>query len=152
MELNKNKIMLFATWGNVGNKFIVPGTFGTFFGFPLYFLVSLFDASYAFLFILAFILFSVFIAEEAEKNVGEKDPGCIVIDEVAGALVTFAFVPFTFTSFWAGFFIFRFFDITKIYPIKALEQRIPGGAGIVLDDIAAGIMSNIVLRCFLLCV
>lgn len=67
-----------------------------------------------------------------------KDPGLIVIDEVAGFAVTMTLLPFSFLAYAGAFFAFRFFDIFKLFPARQLE-RIGGGAGIVLDDIAAGV-------------
>ncbi len=79
-----------------------------------------------------------------------KDPGCIVIDEIAGIGVTFLAIPFN--IYWAilGFIVFRFFDILKPFPVNYLEKRFTGGLGVVIDDVAAGIMSNIVLQMILL--
>ncbi len=77
---------------------------------------------------------------------GEEDPGCIVIDEIAGLVVTFIGLPFNMTTAAAGFIIFRAFDIMKPYPIRSLENILSGGVAIVIDDLMAGICSNIVLR------
>ncbi|MCK5348941.1 MAG: phosphatidylglycerophosphatase A, partial [Desulfobacula sp.] len=75
-----------------------------------------------------------------------KDPGCIVIDEIAGYVVTMSIVPVNIYTIGAGFFIFRFFDIVKFGPVKYFEENFSGGAGVVLDDIMAGIFSAVVLR------
>ena len=80
---------------------------------------------------------------------GDKDPGCIVIDEVAGMAVTFFAIPFNMYIGFVGFILFRFFDILKPFHIRFLEKRIGVGAGVVIDDIAAGIMSNIILHIIL---
>jgi len=96
-----------------------------------------------------FILFSILVADITEKIVSQKDPGCIVIDEYAGMLVTFLGIQFTWVSAVFGFFIFRFFDILKPVPIRTLEKKLPGGAGVVLDDVLAGVFSNIALRIIL---
>jgi phosphatidylglycerophosphatase A len=69
---------------------------------------------------------------------GLKDPQCVVIDEVAGQLVTLMAVPLAWKTFLAGFILFRSFDIVKPPPVRQLEA-LPEGAGIVLDDIAAGL-------------
>ncbi len=75
-----------------------------------------------------------------------KDPGCIVIDEIAGYVVALSIVPVSIYTLVAGFFIFRFFDIIKLPPVKYFEDNFSGGAGIVLDDIMAGIFTAIILR------
>ena len=74
---------------------------------------------------------------------GEKDSGKIVIDEICGVLTTMFLVPFTWPNLLAGFLLFRFFDIAK--PVPGLE-RLPGGWGVMLDDIAAGIISCLILH------
>jgi phosphatidylglycerophosphatase A len=80
----------------------------------------------------------------------KKDPGCIVIDEIAGIMVTFIGLPFNITTAVPGFLIFRLFDILKPFPIRYIERKLSGGAGVVLDDVAAGIYSNLSLRVVIL--
>jgi phosphatidylglycerophosphatase A len=77
-------------------------------------------------------------ATQVARGSGTKDPQFVVIDEVAGQLVALIAVPLTWKSFLAGFILFRAFDIVKPPPVRQLEA-IPEGAGIVLDDIAAGL-------------
>ena len=82
----------------------------------------------------------------AEKILKQNDPGCIVIDEIAGIMVTFLSLPFNTITVIAGFLIFRFFDILKPFPIRSMERKLAGGTGIVMDDLLAGAYSNITLR------
>ena len=96
--------------------------------------------------IVIFILLAILVADVTERITRQKDPGCVVIDEYVGMLVTFLGIQFTWVSAILGFFIFRFFDILKPFPIRTLERKLPGGAGVVLDDVLAGVFSNIVLR------
>jgi phosphatidylglycerophosphatase A len=77
-------------------------------------------------------------ATQVARGSGIKDPQLVVIDEVAGQLVALIAVPLTWKSFLAGFILFRVFDIVKPPPVRQLEG-IPEGAGIVLDDVAAGL-------------
>ena len=77
-------------------------------------------------------------ATQVSRGSGTKDPQFVVIDEVAGQLVALIGVPFAWKSFLAGFILFRVFDILKPPPVRQLEA-LPEGAGIVLDDIAAGL-------------
>ncbi len=93
-----------------------------------------------------FTLFAIRVAGEAEKLLNTKDPGCIVIDEIAGMMVTFLGLPFDMVTALAGFLLFRVFDILKPFPIRLLERRLPGGLGVVMDDVAAGVCANVVLR------
>jgi len=74
-----------------------------------------------------------------------KDPGCIVIDEVSGVMLAFMALPWRIDVFWATYFLFRAFDMFKIYPANRFE-KIPGGTGIMMDDIMAGIYTNIVMQ------
>jgi phosphatidylglycerophosphatase A len=92
------------------------------------------------------ILCAIWIANEAEKILKTEDPGCIVIDEIAGIILTLFGLPFNIISVTAGFLVFRALDIWKPYPIRFLENKFSGGIGIVLDDVAAGILSNLILR------
>jgi phosphatidylglycerophosphatase A len=83
----------------------------------------------------------VWAATRAEKLLGRKDPGAVVVDEVAGQLITFLFVPLSFELKWwmtlAGFLLFRAFDIWKPYPVRRLEA-LESGLGIMADDVLAG--------------
>ncbi len=77
---------------------------------------------------------------------GQRDSPKIVIDEVVGYLITMAFLPCTFTTVGGGFLFFRIFDIIKPPPAGAINRRIHGGMGVVLDDVIAGIYANILLQ------
>jgi len=151
-----------ATWG-VGLIPIAPGTWGSAVGVVLYLGLGrlterVFDYSVArgldlspqqfpaiqttvlLLVILAVALAGIWAATRAEKLLGKKDPGAVVVDEVAGQLITFLFVPWLTTWTWtvvAGFVAFRVFDIWKPYPVRRLEG-LGGGLGIMADDMLAG--------------
>ena len=99
---------------------------------------------------LVFIFLAIWISDAAAKTLNRKDPGCIVIDEIAGMVVTLIGLPFTLTTTVLGFVLFRILDIIKPFPIRALDQRLSGGLGIVADDVVAGIFSNLILRILLL--
>ena len=88
----------------------------------------------------------VWVAGEAERLFGIKDASPIVIDEVAGMLLTYYAVPVALLPLLVGFVCFRFFDILK--PLPQLEQ-LPGGWGIMLDDLFAGLLAQGCLRLFL---
>jgi phosphatidylglycerophosphatase A len=79
---------------------------------------------------------------------GKKDPQFVVIDEVAGQLIALIAVPLAWQTFLTGFILFRAFDIIKPPPVRQLE-RLPEGAGIVLDDVAAGIYALLVMQILL---
>jgi phosphatidylglycerophosphatase A len=93
---------------------------------------------------LLFVL-GVWSAGKAEKVFGRVDPGQVVIDEVVGQIITFVATPrITWMGLIAGFILFRAFDILKPFPARRAE-RFPGGWGIMLDDVVAGLYSLIVL-------
>jgi len=87
----------------------------------------------------------VFAAAETSRNLGVEDPKVVVIDEVAGQLLAWLFLPVSLVNIALGFVFFRIFDIWKPPPIRGLE-RLPGGVGIMADDLAAGIYANIFLQ------
>ncbi len=123
-----------------------PGTFGSILGLlPCYLLAGI-GFWPALIVIIFFIFFSIWISGKSEKILNQKDPGCIVIDEIAGMMVTFIGLPFTYRTAVAGFLVFRILDILKPFPIRYLENRVSGGSGIVIDDVAAGLIGNILLR------
>ena len=146
MNFKQKSVIFIATGCYIGNITFAPGTFGTVLGLLLCFFLSKIDYSMAVLLTLIFILCAIWIANEAEKILKTKDPGCIVIDEIAGIILTLSGLPFNITSVTAGFLVFRALDIWKPYPIRLLENKFAGGIGIVLDDVAAGILSNLILR------
>ena len=148
--MNKNAIALFlATGCKSGYSPVAPGTAGSLAALLPCGVLSLLPLSVSTMFLIAFIVLAVWAAELSESILGQKDPGCIVIDEFAGMMITLIGIPFTWQSVLAGFMIFRVMDILKPFPIRYLERTIPGGAGIVMDDVAAGIADHLVLR--LLC-
>ena len=84
-------------------------------------------------------------AGPAARALGESDPGRVVIDEVAGQMVALAFVPPSISLWLASFVLFRVFDVLKPFPARQLED-LPGGSGIMADDLAAGLYANGVLQ------
>jgi len=148
---NRNESILFlATGFYVGYIPFAPGTFGTLVGLPFCLLFALISTKAAFVLTFIFIGIAIGIAHQAEKYLQKKDPGPIVIDEMAGILVTFWAIPFNAETAVMGFYIFRILDIAKPAPIRYLEKHLPGGAGIVLDDVLAGIFANLILRSILI--
>lgn len=96
-----------------------------------------------------FILVGIWASNRSIPLLGKADPSEAVVDEVMGQLITFLFIPFGlgYSFIIAGFFLFRFFDIWKPYPIRDLEV-LPGGLGICADDIVAGVYAGICLAVF----
>ncbi len=134
-----------ATFFYLGYSPFAPGTVGTLGAIALFYLLSHFSALVYTLFSLGFTVASVWASGEAESMFGKTDPGQIVADEVCGYLVTMFLIPPSLRNIILGFFLFRFFDVIKPPPARRLEH-LPGGFGIVMDDIFAGIYSNIILQ------
>ena len=146
MKLREDTVMFLATGFYAGNIPFAPGTFGSLIGLPLCFALTGMSVAPAMLVTLLFIFFAVWIADAAEKILAQSDPGCIVIDEIAGMLVALVGLPFNLITVVIGFIIFRILDILKPFPIRDLDKRVPGGLGVVADDVAAGIITNLLLR------
>jgi phosphatidylglycerophosphatase A len=87
-------------------------------------------------------------ATRVARASGKKDPGLVVIDEVAGQWITLLFVPVTWKTLLAAFILFRGFDIVKPPPVRQME-RLPEGTGIVVDDVAAGLYALLVTQLLL---
>ena len=143
----KQKTIIFlATGGLIGFSPVAPGTVGSLAALPLCLLVSCMDVGYASLAVLSLILFSIWIAHAAEKIESQKDPKQVVIDEICGMTIALFALPFTPYFIIVGFALFRVFDILKPFPISWVDKKIPGGLGIILDDVIAGIFANGLLR------
>ena len=137
-----------SLWFGVGLTPKMPGTFGTLASVPLAIIMIHLGTFYEALFLMGFILIAFWAAGRSQKLLGRDDPQEVVIDEVAGFLLTVSFLPLSWLSLSLGFLLFRFFDILKPFPISSLE-KIRGGGGIVLDDLLAGVYANLCVRIFL---
>lgn len=133
-----------ATLGFIGYLPYAPGTFGSLAGLSLAFLIRPDDLHLLIIFLPLFLL-GIMAAHNAEKLLG-KDSGRIVIDELCGYLIAILFIPKTTGYLLAAFVLFRAFDIVKPPPIRRIEQAVPGGTGIMLDDLMAGIYANLCLQ------
>jgi phosphatidylglycerophosphatase A len=139
-------ILLLATGFGVGYFPLAPGTAGTLVGIPIYYFLSDIPSPLYEITLMGFFFLSVWISENAEAFFGKKDDPRIVIDEVMGFLITMLWLPKTILFIILGFFLFRFFDIVKPFPIRHLERQLKGGFGVVLDDVMAAIYANIILH------
>jgi len=146
MNYKQKSVMFFATGCFIGNISFAPGTFGSILGLSLCFFLSKIEFAIAAGLTILFVFFAIWMAHEAQIILKTEDPGCIVIDEMAGMAVTLIGLPFNMIFVLTGFLIFRILDIWKPYPIRWLERKLSGGVGIVMDDIVAGIFGNIILR------
>ena len=126
---------------------LAPGTFGSFAGL-VFIWVTKPDYLQQVFIIIAFFILGVISSQLAEKEFGESDSPRIVIDEFVGYLISMAFLPLTLGYMISAFFLFRFFDILKPSPIKIVERHFHGGWGVMLDDVAAGVFTNLILQCW----
>lgn len=150
MNFRDKAAVFLATGFYVGNLPLAPGTFGSLLGLPLCFLLAEISLPAAIVAVLLLIGLAVWISDRAAKILKRKDPGCIVIDEIAGMATALIGVPFHLSSVILGFVLFRIFDILKPFPIRMIDRRLSGGAGIVADDVVAGFFTNILIRIFTL--
>jgi phosphatidylglycerophosphatase A len=128
-----------ATWGGTGFSPFASGTVGTLGAIPFYLVLARLSLPLYLLSTVAFTLFACWVSGHAEEVFGEHDSGKIVIDEVAGYLVTMIAVPPGWQAVLIGFLMFRLFDITKPQPARWFDRSLKNGYGVVLDDVAAGI-------------
>jgi len=133
-----------ATVGGIGYLPFVPGTAGSAVGLGIAWILcaSPLQQIIGCLVVIGLALWS---AGPTARAMGQTDPRSIVIDEVAGMMVAVATLPVGGPLYLAGFLIFRFLDVAKPPPIRQLE-RLPGSWGILLDDLLAGLMTNLILR------
>lgn len=135
---------LLATWFGCGYSPVAPGTVGTLGALPLYALLRAGGRPALLAGALATTAVGVWSSGRVAARRGLKDPQVVVIDEVAGVLLALAFAPPTRAGVTAAVLLFRTFDIAKPWPIRKLEA-LPGGWGVMMDDIAAGAVSAAIL-------
>jgi phosphatidylglycerophosphatase A len=137
-----------ATAGFVGRFPFAPGTAGALVGVALYALVRQANSwTLEAIVVVATLVLGIWSATIVERLVG-KDPSIVVIDEVLGMLMTVAFLDVTVSGAFAGFLLFRLFDVVKPFPVGRLEH-LHGGFGVMMDDAMAGVYSHVVLRLLL---
>ncbi|MGH7962349.1 MAG: phosphatidylglycerophosphatase A family protein [Candidatus Binatia bacterium] len=145
-------ILFLATGAYSGYAPVAPGTAGSLVAMPLIFLsawlLSIAPVLQIATLVLA-IIGACWIAGRAEDYLGEHDSGKIVIDEIVGLLSATALMDITPGRLIVAFLLFRLFDILKPPPARYFDQQVPGGAGVVLDDVCAGIYTNLLVRVLL---
>jgi len=128
-----------------------PGTFGTLAAIPIYLLLMLLPLGAYLGVVLLMALVGIWLCDVTSKDLGVHDHSGIVWDEFVGYLITMvpAFgIAAAASWMWivVGFFLFRFFDIVKPWPIRQVDRHVMGGWGIMLDDILAGVYAGVVLQ------
>ncbi len=138
--------LLLAFGFGTGLARFMPGTFGTLVGVPIVYLLC---GQPWWLWLLAIgVAFAagVVACDRACEWLDVHDHRGVVWDEVVGYMVTMAFLPCDWIWLVAGFFLFRFFDIVKPWPISWVDARVHGGFGVMLDDVIAGLFGLVVLH------
>ena len=146
MNLGDRAAVFLATGAMIGFMPKAPGTFGSLLGIPVAFALSGIPLAATVAVLVVLAVLAAMISGRAERVFACKDPGRIVIDEVVGMAVTLAGLPFNLLTVCAGFALFRCLDIVKPPPVRWIDRRLRGGWGVVMDDVAAGIMANVLLR------
>jgi phosphatidylglycerophosphatase A len=138
-----------ATFFGLGKVSKAPGTVATAATIPIVILMAQFEFYIYMVLALVIAILAIISAELYEQQSKEHDQSEIVIDEVAGFIVTMTWLPINWKTVLAGFLVFRFLDILKPFPISYMDKKIQGGIGVVADDLAAGIIGNILLQLIL---
>jgi len=139
-------ILALATWGGVGFLPFMPGTWGTLAALPLWYHLALTGPWGYGLGVAALVILGLLVAGPAQEMLGRTDHPAIVVDEVAGLLITLAGVPPTWEHAAMGLVIFRTLDILKPFPIRWFQAGGKGGLEVMADDIAAGVVGRVVLE------
>jgi phosphatidylglycerophosphatase A len=146
-----NPIHILAFGLGLGLSPVMPGTCGTVLGVLIYVLNVYVLHIPLWILILVGFGFGVYICDQTERDLGVPDHSGIVWDEVVGYWITLLGVPIGFYWMLYGFVVFRLFDILKPWPIRVIDQHVPGGWGIMLDDVLAGLGACLVLHLTALC-
>ena len=144
-RIAKAVILFIAQGAYSGKSPFAPGTAGTVVGVLLYLVLKGLSPSWYLIACFLATGIGVWAAEEAEKLLGKKDAQSIVIDEIAGYLISMVLAPSGWMYIVAAFILFRVFDVIKPWPLKRL-QDLRGVVGVVLDDVGAGIYTNAFLQ------
>jgi len=135
---------ILATIGYAGYFPVAPGTVGSFIAALFVYLVKPSDLLLLVLALLCLVVGGI-SADSVERELG-RDSGHIIIDEFCGYLISVLLLKRTVAVVIIAFFVFRAFDIIKPPPVRTVERRIGGGAGVMLDDVVAGIYTNICMQ------
>ncbi|GLT17239.1 phosphatidylglycerophosphatase A [Vibrio zhanjiangensis] len=147
----KNPWHLLATGFGSGLSPFMPGTVGTLAAVPFYLLLAHLSLPVYIVAVIVSALIGIKICQITSDDMGVHDHGAIVWDEFVGLWITMLVVPLFHLSvtdwrwLFAGFVLFRFFDMVKPWPISWLDKHVDGGFGIMLDDIVAGLMALVSL-------
>lgn len=145
-QVLKDPVLFLGLGFGSGLSPFAPGTFGTAMALLFVPLLALLSNGLLLGALLIATLAGVYICGAAAKKLGAHDPSSVVWDEFVGLWIALAGFPVTLFWLASGFLVFRCFDILKPWPISVLDKKVPGGLGIMLDDILAGVMTWLVLH------
>ena len=145
-QARRRLILTLATWGGAGYLPVAPGTWGSLAALPLWWLLAQTGPWGYGLGVAGLMGIALWAAGPAQAYLGGADHPTIVIDEVAGMLITLAGVPLSWKYALAGFLIFRVLDILKPPPIRYFCSGPSGGLEVVADDVVAGVMARLILE------
>lgn len=136
---------IIATGLGSGFSPIAPGTAGSAVGLLLFWPLQRLPLYAQVAAVVIVFAVGVVAATRVARGLGLEDPGLVVVDEVVGMWISLLMLPFTPATAIAGFVLFRIMDVLKPYPARQFES-LPGGWGIMCDDVMAGIYANLLLR------
>lgn len=135
-----------ATLFGVGFAPTAPGTVASIVALPVGWILDLYLGRIGLMIATALVfLIGTWACGLYARAKGQNDPSECVVDEVAGQWTACLFAPFSFLGFGIAFVLFRIFDILKPWPISWFDKEIPGGLGIMADDVIAGLMAGVIL-------
>ncbi|MCH8499317.1 MAG: phosphatidylglycerophosphatase A [Marinobacter sp.] len=118
-----------------------PGTWGSLAAIPIWGLFFWLPLPLYWLLVTVAFVLGIWLCDKTARDLGVHDHGGIVWDEFVGMWIVLGLMPVSWVGVVLGFVLFRFFDIVKPWPIKWMDTRIPGGTGIMVDDVVAGFMA-----------
>jgi phosphatidylglycerophosphatase A len=145
-DVLRNPLQLLAFGFGSGLAPRAPGTFGTLAAIPLYLVLAQYSLLVYSLVILLAACAGIWLCGVVSRQLGVHDHPGIVWDEFVGFWITMYAVPTHWTWIVAGFLVFRIFDIVKPWPVSALDRKVGGGLGIMVDDMLAGVMACLTLH------
>jgi phosphatidylglycerophosphatase A len=145
-SVGEKVFLILSSWWGTGLLPWAPGTWATVAALPLAACISLAEPAFRAIFLVGFIGLAIWASSRSQAVLMRTDPPEIVLDEVSGFLVAMFLVPMTWLTLALAVIFFRLFDIVKPFPIRYVEKRLRGGAGVVLDDLVAGLFANLCVR------
>lgn len=142
----KKIVTMTVTFFGVGFLKPAPGTWGTLATLPLWWVLCRFSPLTYMVSTFLILILGIVACSTYENIMQGHDHSHVVIDEVIGFLITMLWLPMTWQALVAGFILFRLLDVTKPFPIGYLDRKVPGGLGVVIDDVVAGVIANLILQ------